>query len=142
MAAGFSFKMEGLDKLQKKLDRLPKSLTAEIKGELEAGARTIERNAKTQVPVDTGRLKNAISMFQVGPITFEIVAQTNYAAYVEFGTGTKVNVPAGLEDYAIQFKGKGVRQVNLPARPFLFNNYLRERPEIIKRLKVIIGDLK
>lgn len=142
MAAGFSFKMEGLDRLQKKLDALPKKLTTEVGGEIEAGARNIERNAKIQVPVDTGRLKNAISAYKAGPITWEVVAQTNYAAYVEFGTGTAVRVPSGLEDYAMQFKGSNRAFANLPARPFLFNNYLRERPEIIKRLKAIIGNLK
>lgn len=141
MAAGFSFRMEGLDKLIHKLDELPKSLTAEIEGELIAGARKIERNAKTDAPADTGRLRNSISMHKIGPISFEVIAQVKYAPFVEFGTGTLVRVPAGLESYAMQFKGSQAPWVALPARPFLFSNYLRERPEIIKRLKAVISDL-
>lgn len=143
--AGFSFKMEGLDKLQKKLDRLPKTLVTEIQGEVRESAEKIARQAKetvSAIAADKGNLMRSISAKPIGPISFEVVAQARYAPYVEFGTGTLVKVPAGLEDYAIQFKGRGVKEVNLPARPFLFNNYLRERPEIIKRLKVIIGDLK
>ena len=151
MAAGFSFKMEGLNKLQSKLDRLPKTLTAEIKEEVRASAEKIAKDAKntasstfavTSVAADTGTLMRSISAkHDAGPLTSEVVVQAHYAPYVEFGTGALVEVPAGLESYAMQFKGRGVRQVNLPARPFLFNNYLRERPEIIKRLKAIIADL-
>ncbi len=33
----------------------------------------------------------------------EVVAQSGYAAFREFGTGTKVSIPSGLEDYAKQF---------------------------------------
>lgn len=44
----------------------------------------------------------------------------NYAPYVEFGTGTKVKVNADTRDYAIQFKGRGIREVNLIARPYFF----------------------
>ena len=43
-----------------------------------------------------------------------------YGAYVEFGTGTKVVAPADVSDYAWTFKGKGIRKVNLRARPYLF----------------------
>lgn len=140
--AGFRFRIDGVDRLSKKLDAAPKKIVSEVKGELEAGAKKIERAAIQDVPVDTGRLKNAIRSFQVGPLTFEVVAQTNYAAFVEFGTGGLVNVPAGLEEYAMQFKGRGLKVVNMPARPFLFNNYLIERVNIVKRVKAVIADLK
>jgi hypothetical protein len=56
-----------------------------------------------------------------------VVAAANYAPYVEFGTGgsvdltdmTELGIP---ESYAAQFKGKGIRDVNLPARPFFFSS--------------------
>ena len=46
--------------------------------------------------------------------------------YVEFGTGGSVDLTDMLElgipaSYAAQFKGKGIKNVNLPARPFFFN---------------------
>ena len=58
---------------------------------------------------------------------------------MEFGTGALVNVPAGLEDYAIQFKGKGIKQVNLPARPFLFNSFFEEKQSLLDNIKKVIA---
>lgn len=58
-----------------------------------------------------------------------------YSPYVEFGTGGLVDVPQGLEDYATQFKGEGLKQVNLPARPYLFNSAFEETKELTERLK-------
>jgi hypothetical protein len=43
-----------------------------------------------------------------------------YAPYVEFGTGTKVSVGSDVKDYAIQFKGRGIRKVNNAAQPYFF----------------------
>jgi len=40
----------------------------------------------------------------------------NYAPYVEFGTGNRVVIPDDVKDYAIQFKGAGLRKVNNRAR--------------------------
>jgi len=60
-----------------------------------------------------------------------------YGPYVEFGTGTMVDVPEGLESYAMQFKGKGLRKVNLPARPFLFPAFFRNRQRLLNRIKII-----
>lgn len=104
----------------------------------------IAEEATNRVKVQTGRLKNSITpeVRESKKETIgEVSARTDYAAYVEFGTGTLVNVPKGLEDYAMQFKGKGVKQVNLPARPFLFPAFYKavaELPtEIEKQLKAI-----
>jgi phage gpG-like protein len=53
--------------------------------------------------------------------------KAEYAPYVEFGTGGKVDLKhlkaLGIPDsYAAQFKGAGIKDVNLKARPFLFNS--------------------
>jgi phage gpG-like protein len=88
--------------------------------------------------VDTGRLKNAITQKKISKLNYEIVAQTNYAAYVEFGTGGLVDIPQGLEAYAAQFKGKGIRKVNLPARPYLFPSFIEARAKLIEELKRVL----
>ena len=43
------------------------------------------------------------------------------------------------ESYAKQFKGKGIRDINLPARPFLFPS---ARTEFLNLLKRITDKLK
>lgn len=64
---------------------------------------------------------------------------------MEFGTGAKVDLKhlqeLGIPDsYAAQFKGKGIREVNLRPQPFLFpaalrgwNNLKTDLQDILKR---------
>lgn len=140
MAKSFvDFKMEGLDKVLKGIDQYARDVQEDVDLELHASADTIAAEAKAKAPVDAGGLHNAISTTRNGDMDYEVVAQKHYAPYVEFGTGSLVNVPAGLEEYAIQFKGKGIKQVNLPARPYLFPPYETERVKLIERLKKILG---
>jgi HK97 gp10 family phage protein len=140
MAKSFvDFKMEGLDKMLKGIDQYAKDVQEDVDLELRASADTIAAQAQVKAPVDAGGLHNAISTSRNGDMDYEVVAQKHYAPYVEFGTGTLVDVPSGLEEYAIQFKGKGIKQVNLPARPYLFPAYEAERVKLIDRLKKILG---
>ena len=73
--------------------------------------------------------------------TIEALKQLQESFYkdLEFGTGGMVEVPQGLEDYSSQFKGKGIKQVNLPSRPFLFNSAFEEvtamRERVLKATK-------
>ena len=66
---------------------------------------------------------------------YDLFVLEHYAAYVEFGTGGLVDIPKGLESYAIQFKGLGIRQVNLPARPYFF-------PALFSEEKKFMADLR
>lgn len=113
-----------------------KDISDMVEGEIEASAFDIRNEAVTTVPVDTGILKGSIKVVP-GEHRFHkiIEAGAHYAPYIEFGTGTLVNVPSGLEDYAIQFKGKGVKQVNLPARPFLIPAWEKERLKLVERIR-------
>jgi len=43
-----------------------------------------------------------------------------------------------LVSYAQQFKGKGIRQVNLPARTFLYRNARTEFEKSVKEIQEII----
>lgn len=104
----------------------------------------IAAEASARVPVDTGILKNSIDKNVVEnakTITGEVRVGASYAPYVEFGTGGLVNVPKGLEDYAVQFKGAGKREVNLPARAFLFPAFFKSiaemKTDINEKLKKI-----
>lgn len=46
-----------------------------------------------------------------------VESKVMYAPYIEFGTGSLVQIPAGWEDFASQFKGAGIRQVNISPTP-------------------------
>lgn len=58
-----------------------------------------------------------------------------YAPFVEFGTGKKVSIPSDLKDYASQFRGKGIREVNLHARPYFFPAVRLGEQEMYAKLK-------
>jgi len=114
-----------LKSLKKKMDNLRAFDKKTLSNEIGKSALEISRIAKKNVVVDSGNLKQSIKAEAKGK-TAEVVARAKYAPYVEFGTGGKVDLNDMLElgipaSYASQFKGKGIKDINLPARPFFFN---------------------
>ena len=106
--AGFALNLSGLDNLTKRLNSLDNNLRVEIISEMSASALRIETKAKRNAPVNLGTLRQSIhSISDTGGLTHRVIASASYAPYVEFGTGGKVSIPAGYENFAVQFKGKG-----------------------------------
>lgn len=127
--------VKGLERLLKALDKSPKELEAVIEAELEDAARNVELVAKRRAPVDTGKLRQLINASKEGKLQWRVSALAPYSAYMEFGTGGLVDVPPELEDIAIQFKGKGVRQVNIRPRPFLYPALVQQRGEFAENIE-------
>ena len=134
-----SAKLKGAEKYEKILKSMGSKGKKDFANITKVYAQEIETEAKLNLSkkkiTDKSGLVNSISSKPIASILWKVVAAMPYAAFVEFGTGRKVKVPKGLENYAMQFKGKGVREVNLPARPFLF-------PAVEKAKKLYINDLK
>jgi hypothetical protein len=139
MSRGFFIDIQGLQPLLADLKKKGKDMEDTVAAEIAATAVNIERKAAQRVPKDAGFLSGAIKSQAVNTFNWEVVAQRKYAPYIEFGTGALVEVPKGLESYAIQFKGKGIKKVNIPARPYLFPSYFEETRELVKRLKAEIN---
>ena len=145
MADQISFKIEGLDALIKRLGKLSPKIAKEVAMEVNASALAIQSKAKRDVVVDNGMLRNSIQLKEINQgdkIVYTVGSALRYAPYVEFGTGGLVNVPAGFESFAIQFKGKGVRKVNLRARPYLIPAFESEIPILRKNIKKVIANVK
>ena len=135
------------NKLQKKLANLKAFDKRGLGTEMARTGAEISRIAKRSAPKDTGALQQSISFGARGKQVV-VVADKMYAPYVEFGTGGMVKLDDMVElgippSYAMQFKGKGIREVNLKARPFFFssarigfNNLLKR---VDNRLKNIIN---
>lgn len=100
----------------------------------------IVTDAKTKAPVDLGQLRQSIgkTTARVGYNKSVVFANAPYSAYVEFGTGGTVSIPKGFESIAIQFKGKGIRKINLRPQPFLIPSYLQNIPIYEKRLRTAL----
>lgn len=96
-----------IDIVTDKIDKITQALSTEVGEELYAGAQGIAKAAKRNAPGDqngTG-LRDGIGARKISNFQSEAFSNALYSPYLEFGTMEKVSIPAGLEEYAAQFKG-------------------------------------
>ena len=145
MNVNIKINQNDLLKLKNKLDKMRAFESKTLSNELGKTGLEIVRLAKREVRYDNGDLRKSISA-ETNKTTKSVVIQAlaHYAPYVEFGTGgmvdltdmTQLGIP---ESYAAQFKGKGIREVNLPARPFFFSSARIGFKNLLNRLN---GEIK
>jgi len=102
-------KIEGLNKVLKDIQAKSAAIQTEVDQELTAGAIEIRDLAKQLAPVNEGRLRGAIVADTNTKFKKEVTCNVYYAPYIEFGTGRKVRIPAGLEAVAAQFRNQPKR---------------------------------
>ena len=105
-------------------------------------AMTTQRRAMMFAPVNFGFLRRSVGYKIDGMMSAMIWAggagsgiNVKYAPYVEFGTGTRVSVPGDVKDYAIQYKGAGIRKVNNRAQPYFFPALRLSTKEMFAKLR-------
>ena len=145
--AKFGVKIYGVDAIIKRFDAAPQKMMDESKLIIDAAVIEIAAKAKQVVPVKTNALKNSIrhSKYQPGKGASVSAGNVNvrYAPYVEFGTGTRFQIPvypnvnmADLESYALTFK-KSKKVIGVPYRPYMFSAYSEVFTSMIKKLKSV-----
>lgn len=140
--------IKGLQKLLKKFETLDKEIIKNVEGTIEGAAQDIEVDAKVAAPVFNGTSGGDLRLgIKAQPIagkemSYRVIAKQEYSAFMEFGTGGRVKVPSELKEVAIQFKGKGIREVNIQPRPFLYPAFVKHRKILIKDLKDYLKTLK
>lgn len=131
--------IKGLNKLIKDLRKLGIKGQQAIEDTTEDIAFRIALDASNAAPTNKritgGDLKQGIIALPIDKNNWKVLAKPKYAAYMEFGTGGLVEVPAELQDVAIKFKGKGIRQVNLRPQPYLYPAFVKGRINYIKDLE-------
>ena len=145
MADQISFRIEGLDALIKRLGKLSPQIAKEVAMEVNASALAIQSKARRAVVVDNGMLRNSIQLKEINKgdkIIYTVGSRLRYAPYVEFGTGGLVSVPAGYEDFAMQFKGTKGYKINLRPRPYLIPAFESEVPILRKNIQNVIKNVK
>ena len=112
----------------------------ELKREVAAATTHTSLGAKQNAAVNFGGLKSSIrkDTDKNRGLTGEVIVGVGYGPFIEFGTGNKVNVPNELHDYAMQFKGAGIREVNLSARPYLYPAFFINRQKFIRACDAIL----
>ena len=145
MNVNIKINQNDLLKLKNKLDKMRAFESKTLSNELGKTGLEIVRLAKREVRYDNGDLRKSISS-ETNKTTKSVVIQAlaHYAPYVEFGTGGRVDLTdmteLGIpESYAAQFKGKGIKDVNLPARPFFFSSARIGFKNLLNRLN---GEIK
>ena len=134
--------IKGINEVIANLRKYGKEAEKDIAGVTEQMARKIESYAKQNAPVDLGKLGQSIQAVKDTDTSWTIEAGgvlAPYAPFVEFGTGGLVEVPNELKEQAIKFKGKGIKKVNLRARPFLYPALLRGRVEYLEKLTKVLS---
>lgn len=157
-------KITGMDRLLKKLDQYPDKVKKLVSEQMHLSAENMVEGAVNDAPHDMGLLKAEITFKKVDDLNYEVVSQADYSAFVEFGTRSKVQIPAGFEQIASQFKGAKssgdakkmiyawCKRVGVPEdgwypiyreimtngikpHPFFFKQIAKERPNLIKNIK-------
>jgi HK97 gp10 family phage protein len=106
--------IDGQKQLESNFKKITKAATNNIEQALINSALVVERDAKINAPVDTGRLRSSISHrddnFGSNNPAVEIFTDLEYAPFVEYGTSKQ------------------------SAKPFLFPAYNNNKQKILKEL--------
>lgn len=134
-----NFSLEGFDDLEKEVKKFTKSVEKGGKRATEKSGLSLMGKSVVDAPIKTGDLRRS-GYYKATLKGFgaEVGFTVPYAPYLEFGTGGYVNIPEGFEEFASQFKGKGLRQVNITPRPFLIPNWIKESQVYLDNLNEAI----
>ena len=106
-------KVDGGKKLAEKFHSMSQKVYTEQEQELLQAGMVVERAAKQNAPVDTGRLRASISTRmtkEAKSIIIEVGTNVKYAPYVEFGSSRN------------------------PAQPYLFPAFVENKQKVLKML--------
>ena len=96
--------------------------------------------AQLRAPVDKNQLRSSIGKTLATLESNRSIFFSNapYSAYVEFGTGSGVNIPKGFSYLAAPYKGKGIRRRDYGPKPFFIPSYLEGIQQYPKDLKKVL----
>lgn len=132
-------------KLQKKFRKLHKFSKVDAVQEVNKAMLHARKMAIESAPVGGkgkygSTLKGSIDV-KPTPDGAEMFSKVHYAPYVEFGTGSKYVSPNDATElgipssYIAQFKGKGIKEVNLKPRPFFYVSAARAYNNMLARIE-------
>lgn len=136
-------RIEGLNEFRNSLKRYAEKFPKETSDAIKEEGFNLQAMAKSDTPVDTGKLVQSIAVDNSEEFTSKVSAGSPYAPYapyVEFGTGGEVHIPDGWEEIASKFKGKGIRTINMKPQPYLIPNFVKVRRRLTERIRKKIGD--
>jgi len=121
MADAFTIKINGLEELKLALKKSPAITKSQISRAIALSVGLVNRNAKKEAPVRTGRLKSGIRS-EFNPLFGKVESTVSYGILVHEGTGPHIIRP--VKKKALYWKGAAhpVKLVHHPgtrANPFM-----------------------
>ena len=139
----FKINIAGVKELQARLNSVSKEVHKEVLGEIKDAAQKWVALSKRDAPIDLGKLRQNITADISPSWGASVISNANYSPYIEWRTITKVDVPGELADYAIQFKGRGIRKNGgIIPRPFFFKQRAVIEKMLIKNINNVLDNTK
>ena len=134
--------LTGFEQLKSRLAKASVEIKKEVNAELEVGAEMMRAGAINDAPFGKGGFLRGGIVKEGFPNGWGVFSNAFYSPYIEWGTITRVVVPAYLQDFAIQFKGRGIRKNGgIFPQPYFFKQLDRFIPEIIKNVENVLKDV-
>jgi len=143
-----------LNSVLNSIDKAYVTRISKIEQQFKKSLQKIANDAKADAPIGVlksypngplgehpGQPADSIDWEEVGNLSYQLKADTPYAAYVEFGTGPNFKDYPGKDEYwqkiASNYKvnGKGWTR----AQPFFYPNVNKELPKLIRRIGKILS---
>ena len=135
-----NIRVEGAQELIKKLKKYGTDAEKKVESITKNIAEEIAADAADNAPANYGKLAQSINASKEYKMLYNVnVNAVPIGAYVEFGTGAKVDVPEEWKDLAWQFYVNG--QGYLPPTPYLYPAFRKGRDQYEKDLKDLLDKL-
>ena len=129
--------IKGVDRLTQRFNKIA---NIELRGAVNKATQLVHGQAKALAPADTGLLRESIHM-QVKDtgkaVEGRVYTNTEYAAYVEFGTGIKGNgtYPYQVEGLSLEYKDKGWAYFDEDKGEWIYTKGQKAQPYMYPALK-------
>lgn len=137
--------IKGLVETQKKLEQVAKDLAGEpVVQAVREGSLMLQRTAKEEVAVDTGRLRGSITSRVIGEeksVTGIVGTNVKYAADQEFGTGPHIpdmgplTIWARRHDVDVKDIAQAIGEHGTVAQPYMKPAAEANRDQITKKIE-------
>jgi hypothetical protein len=146
-----SFQLDGADKLIAGFKEYKIATDKAMDNAIKQTAQAIETDAKKNLKDGLQKNPKHKRTYRLLPSIYNKFIQlgerfvgtnVHYAPYIEFGTGDFVDIPAGTEAVAAQYKGRGIKKVNIHAISFLYKAMIGQEKKHIERIKTEMNKVR
>ena len=137
---GIQIRLEGLDEVIGKLNRMANGANSGLQRGLMQGGELVRAEAAANCPVDTGALRQSIVVEAADGTSVTVGTNLEYGIYVEFGTGSHgdssvAHTSKGGWVYFNEKTGSFVYTTGQPPQPFLVPALFSQQSAVVEAVK-------